>query len=64
VLRDFLGRNQVAYQWVDVRAGEESERSPVGVELEGKKLPLVVLPDGTELEEPIEPTISAQRVSG
>ena len=51
-LRDFLGRNQVAYQWVDVRAGEESEGAPVGVELDGKKLPLVVLPDGTELEEP------------
>ena len=51
-LRDFLGRNQVAYQWVDVRAGEESEGEPVGIELDGKKLPLVVLPDGTELEEP------------
>ena len=51
-LRDFLGRNQVAYQWVDVRAGEESEGAPVGIELDGKKLPLVVLPDGTELEEP------------
>ncbi len=64
VLRDFLGHNQVAYQWLDVRAGEELERSPVGVELEEKKLPLVVLPDGMELEEPIEPTISAQRISG
>ena len=51
-LRDFLGRNQVAYQWVDVRAGEESEGAPVGIELDGKKLPLVVLADGTELEEP------------
>ena len=52
VLRDFLGRNQVAYQWVDVRAREESEGAPVGIELDGKRLPLVVLPDGTELEEP------------
>ncbi|MGB3634566.1 MAG: response regulator, partial [Rubrobacteraceae bacterium] len=34
-LRDFLGRNQVAYQWVDVRAGEESEGAPVGIELDG-----------------------------
>ena len=51
-LRDFLGRNQVAYQWVDVRAGEESESAPEGIELDGKKLPLVVLADGTELEEP------------
>ena len=51
-LRDFLGRNQVSYQWVDVRAGEESESAPEGIELDGKKLPLVVLPDGTELEEP------------
>ena len=51
-LRDFLGRNQVSYQWVDVRAGEESESAPEGIELDGKKLPLVVLADGTELEEP------------
>ena len=51
-LRDFLGRNQVAYQWMDVRAGEESESAPEGIELDGKKLPLVVLADGTELEEP------------
>ena len=51
-LRNFLGRNQVAYQWVDVRAGEESESAPEGIELDGKKLPLVVLADGTELEEP------------
>jgi thioredoxin reductase (NADPH) len=64
VLRDFLGRNQVAYQWVDVRAGEESESAPVDIELDGKKLPLVVLADGPDAAEPIEPTISAQRVSG
>ena len=51
-LRDFLGRNQVAYQWLDVQANEDSGRSLDGFALDGKKLPLVVLPDGTELEEP------------
>ena len=51
VLRDFLGRNQVAYQWQDVGTGDGNGRQP-DVELDGKKLPLVVLPDGTELQEP------------
>lgn len=50
-LRDFLGRNQVAYQWLDVGTGDGTVRQP-NVELDGKRLPLVVLPDGTELEEP------------
>ena len=51
-LRDFLGRNQISYQWLDVQANEDSGRSLYGFALDGKKLPLVVLPDGTELEEP------------
>ena len=51
-LRDFLGRNQISYQWLDVQANEDSGRSLDGFALDGKKLPLVVLPDGTELEEP------------
>ena len=51
-LRDFLGRNQISYQWLDVQANEDSGRSFDGFALDGKKLPLVVLPDGTELEEP------------
>ena len=51
-LRDFLGRNQVAYQWLDAQASEDIGRPLGGVELDGKKLPLLVLPDGTELEEP------------
>ena len=52
-MRDFLGRNQVPYQWVDVEAtGGRSPAANPGVDLDGKRLPLVVLADGTELEEP------------
>ncbi len=53
-LRDFLGRNQIPYQWVDVEADDAPSRSktPPGVDLDGKRLPLVVLADGTELQEP------------
>ena len=51
-LRDFLGRNLVAYRWLDAQVSEDNGQPLEGVELDGKRLPLVVLPDGTELQEP------------
>ncbi len=50
-LRDFLGRNQVPYRWLDV---EISDEAPSVVEAAGAdvSLPLVVLPDGAVLQSP------------
>jgi thioredoxin reductase (NADPH) len=46
-LKDFLARNHVPYQWLDVEANEEAQHLA-----EGSKLPLIILPDGNRLESP------------
>ena len=50
-LRDFLGRNQVPYQWLDVEIAEEA-RAVVEAAGQGAGLPLVVLPDGGVMQAP------------
>ncbi|QSQ12728.1 FAD-dependent oxidoreductase [Myxococcus landrumensis] len=52
-LRDFLGSNQVPYQWLDVEASEEGRlllAQAGGAAVE--KLPLVLFPDGTRMMGP------------
>jgi thioredoxin reductase (NADPH) len=46
-LKDFLARNHVPYQWLDVEANEEAQHLA-----EGSKLPMIILPDGNRLESP------------
>jgi thioredoxin reductase (NADPH) len=65
-LRDFLGRNQIPFQWIDVDApGTEAagilERATQAAGGERPRLPLVVFPDGTQLSNP-EPAVIAERV--
>jgi thioredoxin reductase (NADPH) len=50
-LKDFLGRNQVPYQWLDVEISGEA-RGVVQAAGPGAGLPLVVLPDGGVLQTP------------
>ena len=47
--RDLLERNDIAHRWIDI------ERDPLAslldpTALDGRRLPLVIFPDGTELE--------------
>ncbi len=53
-IKDFLGRNQVPYQWLDVEIEEEAKRltQPPDDKTLPPNLPLVVFPDGARLEEP------------
>lgn len=54
-LKDFLGRNQVPYQWTDVEIAapdKEVEQLLPGVDLKTASLPLVVLPGGEVLSNP------------
>ncbi|HKY05707.1 MAG TPA: FAD-dependent oxidoreductase [Blastocatellia bacterium] len=64
-LKDFLARNQVPYQWLDVEAAEtdpEVRRLTESLpEEELKHLPLVILSDGERLGEPT-PAEIAERV--
>jgi thioredoxin reductase (NADPH) len=60
-LRDFLARNQVPYQWIDVELAQTDPEvrtliSSLGPEAE--TLPLVLFPDGTRLAEPPLPAVA------
>ncbi|HEY4355559.1 MAG TPA: FAD-dependent oxidoreductase [Acidobacteriaceae bacterium] len=63
-LRDFLARNHVPYQWIDVElsAGDpETKRLLEALGPEAASLPVVLFPDGTRLLESI-PSDVAQKV--
>jgi thioredoxin reductase (NADPH) len=63
-LRDFLARNRVPYQWIDVEVSAndpETKRLVEALGPEASQLPVVLFPDGTKLLESI-PTDVAQKV--
>ncbi|MGH9728908.1 MAG: FAD-dependent oxidoreductase [Candidatus Acidiferrales bacterium] len=63
-LRDFLARNRVPYQWIDVELSAndpETKRILVALGPEASRLPIVLFPDGTKLLESV-PAEVAQRV--
>ncbi|MGA8432081.1 MAG: FAD-dependent oxidoreductase [Candidatus Sulfotelmatobacter sp.] len=63
-LRDFLARNHVPYQWIDVEASAndpETKRLLDALGAEATSLPVVLFPDGTKLLESL-PADVAQKV--
>lgn len=63
-LRDFLARNHVPYQWIDVEASAndpETKRLVEALGPEATQLPVVLFPDGTKLLDSI-PADVAQKV--
>ena len=58
-VRDFLARNQVPYQFLDIEASEEARELANSVD--SSELPLVVLPGGEQLLSP-DPTILAKHI--
>lgn len=63
-LRDFLARNRVPYQWIDVELSEndpETKRLSEYLGTEAAKLPIVLFPDGARLFESV-PAEVAQKV--
>jgi thioredoxin reductase (NADPH) len=63
-LRDFLARNRVPYQWIDVELSvndPETKRLLEALGPEAANLPVVLFPDGTKLLESV-PAEVAQRV--
>jgi thioredoxin reductase (NADPH) len=51
-VRDFLGRHQVPYQWLDLEVDAEARQLVEQLGPETPPLPLVLFPDGSRLEEP------------
>jgi thioredoxin reductase (NADPH) len=63
-LRDFLARNRVPYQWIDVELSANDPETKLLLEALGPEaadLPVVLFPDGTKLLEGV-PSDVAQRV--
>jgi len=60
-LRDFLARNQIPYQWIDVELAQtDSEVRSLLQSLgpEAESLPLILFPDGARLAEPPLPAVA------
>src|SRR5437588_6269665 len=60
-LRDFLGRNQVPYQWIDIELAStdpEVRRLIESLGPEAETLPLILFPDGERLAEPPFPAVA------
>ncbi|WP_040448580.1 FAD-dependent oxidoreductase [Ktedonobacter racemifer] len=51
-LKDFLTRNLIPYQWLDVETHTEALRLLELANLDASHLPVVLLPDGTSLSQP------------
>jgi thioredoxin reductase (NADPH) len=63
-LRDFLARNHVPYQWIDVEASAndpETKRLLESLGQEASHIPVVLFPDGTQLLDSV-PSEVAQKV--
>ena len=60
-VRDFLARNQVPYQFLDVETSQEARELMNGSHGKPSALPLVVLPGGTRLTAP-EPADIAEHI--
>jgi thioredoxin reductase (NADPH) len=54
-IKEFLGRNQVPYQWLDIEKDGETRSLLQSAHAGEEQLPVVVFPDGTSL---IQPTTS------
>jgi len=51
-VRDFLNRNRVPYELLDIERNAEAQRLVQQTGLDTSKLPLVIYPDGTHLSQP------------
>jgi thioredoxin reductase (NADPH) len=60
-IKDFLARNQVPYQWLDIETESEAQRLVNYAECGAAHLPLVLFPDGEHLIKPTNVQI-AQKI--
>lgn len=59
-LKDFLARNLVPYRWLDVETNPEAQELASQARLDLTRLPVVILPDGTALEQPSQQQLAAR----
>ena len=58
--KDFLARNQVPYQWLDIECDASAKDLVEAVNKETHRLPVVFFPDGTVLVEPDNRALAEQ----
>ena len=51
-VKDFLARNQIPYEWLDVELSQEAQKLVQYAECDRLKLPLVLFSDGSSLAQP------------
>jgi len=61
-VRDFLGRNLIPFQWLDVEAAEEARALVASLEQSGERplLPVVLFPEGDHLSQPSPRDLAAR----
>jgi thioredoxin reductase (NADPH) len=59
-IRDFLGRNFIPYQWLDIEKDDAAKQLLTSSKTECSSLPLVVLADGSFLKSPTAPTLAGR----
>lgn len=59
-VRDFLARNQIPYQWLDVDASAEAQRLLEHLGVNPPSLPVVFLPDGEWCSDPDMPELASR----
>lgn len=59
-IRDFLGRNFIPYQWLDIEKDENAKQLVTSSKTECSSLPLVVFHDGSFLASPTAVTVAAK----
>lgn len=57
-VKDFLTRNQIPYQWLDVEKDTQSKALVEAIGVEGSQLPVVFFPDGSHLINPDSGTLA------
>ncbi len=57
-VKDFLARNRIPYQWLDIEANSEARELVEVAEQGGHRLPVVFFPDGDVLVEPDNRTLA------
>lgn len=59
-VRDFLGRNFIPYQWLDIEKEEAARQLVTSSKVDADSLPLVVFADGSFLARPTPGTVAAK----
>jgi thioredoxin reductase (NADPH) len=59
-IRDFLGRNFIPYQWLDIETDETAKQLAASSKVDASCLPLVVFVDGTWLPKPSVTSVAAK----